>query len=269
MSADVPVSSGNAQPVAPAPQPATFGSDLPAWPQVDFSEFGEVESRPLSRVQKLTAQYMARNWVMIPHVTHHDDADITDLEHRRKARNAAGEAVKLTLLPYLIKAVVEALKAFPQFNASLDGSGRNLVLKKYFHIGVAVDTRFGLLVPVIRDCDRKSVVELAAELQAISLKARDKGLSMAEMSGGCFTISSLGSFGGTAFTPIVNAPEVAILGVTRSQEKPRRSAGDAIDWRQTLPLSLSYDHRVINGADAARFTARLAELLGAVEALEG
>ncbi|TLX71332.1 dihydrolipoamide acetyltransferase [Pseudomonas nicosulfuronedens] len=269
MSADVPVSAGNAKPTAAAQPPTTFGSDLPVWPQVDFSEFGEVESRPLSRVQKLTAQYMSRNWVMIPHVTHQDDADITALEHQRKARNAAGEAVKLTLLPYLIKAVVEALKAFPQFNASLDGSGKNLVLKKYFHIGVAVDTRFGLLVPVLRDCDRKSVAELAAELQAISLKARDKGLSMAEMSGGCFTISSLGSFGGTGFTPIVNAPEVAILGVTRTQEKPRRGADDGIDWRQVLPLSLSYDHRVINGADAARFTARLAELLGTVEALEG
>lgn len=269
MSADVPVSAGNAKPAVSAPAPMTFGSDLPAWPQVDFSEFGEVESRPLSRIQKLTAQYMSRNWVMIPHVTHQDDADITVLESQRKARNAAGEAVKLTLLPYLIKAVVEALKAFPQFNASLDGSGKNLVLKKYFHIGVAVDTRFGLLVPVLRDCDRKSVAELAAELQSISLKAREKGLSMAEMSGGCFTISSLGSFGGTAFTPIVNAPEVAILGVTRAQEKPRRGAGDQIDWRLVLPLSLSYDHRVVNGADAARFTAKLAELLADVDSLEG
>ncbi|UXJ50195.1 2-oxo acid dehydrogenase subunit E2 [Pseudomonas citronellolis] len=267
MSADVSVSAGT-KPAVSAQEPVTFGSDLPAWPQVDFSEFGEVESRPLSRVQNLTAKYMSRNWVMVPHVTHHDDADITELERQRKARNAAGEAVKLTLLPYLIKAVVGALKAFPQFNASLDGSGKNLVLKKYFHIGVAVDTRFGLLVPVLRDCDRKSVEELAAELQAISLKARDKGLSMAEMSGGCFTISSLGSFGGTAFTPIVNAPEVAILGVTRTQEKPRRGVDDQIDWRQVLPLSLSYDHRVINGADAARFTAKLAELLAAADTLE-
>ncbi|MNF22409.1 Dihydrolipoyllysine-residue acetyltransferase component of pyruvate dehydrogenase complex [compost metagenome] len=264
MSADVPVT----KPTVVEQAPATFGSELPAWPQVDFSEFGEIETRPLSRVQKLTAQYMARNWVMIPHVTHQDDADITELEARRKARNAAGEATKLTLLPYLIKAVVGALKSFPQFNASLDGSGKNLVLKKYFNIGVAVDTRFGLLVPVLRDCDRKSIAELAAELQAISTKARDKGLSMAEMSGGCFTISSLGSFGGTAFTPIVNAPEVAILGVTRAQEKPRRGGDDAIDWRQVLPLSLSYDHRVINGADAARFTAKLAELLGEPGVLE-
>lgn len=264
MSADVPAT----KPVVAEQVPATFGSDLPAWPQVDFSEFGEIETRPLSRVQKLTAQYMARNWVMIPHVTHNDDADITELEVQRKARNTAGEVTKLTLLPYLIKAVVAALKGFPQFNASLDGSGKNLVLKKYFNIGVAVDTRFGLLVPVLRDCDRKSIAELAAELQAISTKARDKGLSMAEMSGGCFTISSLGSFGGTAFTPIVNAPEVAILGVTRAQEKPRRGRDDGIDWRQVLPLSLSYDHRVINGADAARFTAKLAELLEDSAALE-
>jgi pyruvate dehydrogenase E2 component (dihydrolipoamide acetyltransferase) len=249
-------------------KPVAFGSDLPQWPQVDFSEFGEVESKPLSRVQKLTAQYMSRNWVMIPHVTHNDEADITALEAQRKARNTSGEATKLTLLPYLIKAVVEALKSFPQFNASLDGSGKNLVLKKYFHIGVAVDTRFGLLVPVLRDCDKKSLSELAAELQSISTKARDKGLSMAEMSGGCFTISSLGSFGGTSFTPIVNAPEVAILGVTRADDKPRRGVNDVIDWRLMLPLSLSYDHRVINGADAARFTAKLAQLLADVTALE-
>lgn len=264
MSADVPVTKSAVAEQAPA----TFGSDLPAWPQVDFSEFGEIETRPLSRVQKLTAQYMARNWVMIPHVTHNDDADITELEVQRKARNAAGEATKLTLLPYLIKAAVAALQSFPQFNASLDGSGKHLVLKKYFNIGVAVDTRFGLLVPVLRDCDRKSVAELAAELQTISTKARDKGLSMAEMSGGCFTISSLGSFGGTGFTPIVNAPEVAILGVTRAQEKPRRGSDGGIEWRQVLPLSLSYDHRVINGADAARFTAKLAELLADPAALE-
>lgn len=264
MSADVPVTKSAVAEQAPA----TFGSDLPAWPQVDFSEFGEIETRPLSRVQKLTAQYMARNWVMIPHVTHNDDADITELEVQRKTRNAAGEATKLTLLPYLIKAAVAALQSFPQFNSSLDGSGKNLVLKKYFNIGVAVDTRFGLLVPVLRDCDRKSVAELAAELQTISTKARDKGLSMAEMSGGCFTISSLGSFGGTGFTPIVNAPEVAILGVTRAQEKPRRGRDDGIEWRQVLPLSLSYDHRVINGADAARFTAKLAELLADPAALE-
>jgi len=251
-----------------AEKPVAFGSDLPQWPQVDFSEFGEVESKPLSRVQKLTAQYMSRNWVMIPHVTHNDKADITELEASRKSRNQDEPAVKLTLLPYLIKAAVAALQAYPQFNASLDGSGKHLVLKKYFHIGVAVDTRFGLLVPVLRDCDRKSVAEIAAELQAITTKARDKGLSMAEMSGGCFTISSLGSFGGTSFTPIVNAPEVAILGVTRAQEKPRRGADDGIEWRLTLPLSLSYDHRVVNGADAARFTAKLAQLLGDVNALE-
>lgn len=269
MSVESPAAKQPSTTPAAQPAPAAFGSDLPAWPQVDFSEFGEIETRPLSRVQALTGKYMARNWVMIPHVTHHDEADITALEVQRKALNDAGAATKLTLLPYLIKAVVGALQSLPQFNASLDGSGKNLVMKKYFHIGVAVDTRFGLLVPVLRDCDSKSIAELAAELQAISTKARDKGLSMAEMSGGCFTISSLGSVGGTAFTPIVNAPEVAILGVTRTQEKPRRGSGDAIEWRQSLPLSLSYDHRVINGADAARFAAKLAQLLADPAALEG
>ena len=268
MSVESPAAKQPSNTQAASVAPLKFGSDLPAWPQVDFGEFGEIETRPLSRVQALTGKYMARNWVMIPHVTHHDDADITELDVRRKALNEAGATTRLTLLPYLIKAVVGALQSLPQFNASLDGSGRNLVLKKYFHIGVAVDTKFGLLVPVLRDCDRKTIHELAAELQTISAKARDKGLAMSEMTGGCFTISSLGSFGGTAFTPIVNAPEVAILGVTRTQEKPRRGAGDAIDWRQMLPLSLSYDHRVINGADAARFTARLAELLADPAALE-
>ncbi|MFV9650345.1 2-oxo acid dehydrogenase subunit E2 [Pseudomonas citrulli] len=251
-----------------AHKPVVFGSDLPPWPQVDFTEFGEVESKPLSRVQKLTAQYMSRNWVMIPHVTHNDEADITELELSRKARNQDAPAAKLTLLPYLIKAAVAALQAYPQFNASLDGTGKSLIFKKYFHIGVAVDTRFGLLVPVLRDCDQKSIAQIAAELQVITSKARDKGLSMAEMSGGCFTISSLGSFGGTSFTPIVNAPEVAILGVTRAQEKPCRGADDGIDWRLTLPLSLSYDHRVVNGADAARFTSKLSQLLGDVKTLE-
>ncbi|CAI8782459.1 2-oxo acid dehydrogenase subunit E2 [Pseudomonas serbica] len=269
MSVENPVAKQSSQPAVERVAQPAFGSDLPPWPQVDFSEFGEIETRALSRVQVLTAKYMARNWVTIPHVTHHDDADITDLEQQRKAQNEAGLDTKLTLLPYLIKAVVGALQSFPQFNASLDGTGKNLVFKKYFHIGVAVDTRFGLLVPVLRDCDRKSIHELAAELQAITTKARDKGLSMAEMSGGSFTISSLGSFGGTAFTPIVNAPEVAILGVTRAQEKPRRGNGDAIEWSLVLPLSLSYDHRVVNGADAARFTARLAALLAEPAALEG
>lgn len=245
-----------------AAQPArAFGADLPPWPQVDFAEFGPIEVIPLSRLQKLTGNYLARNWVTIPHVTHHDDADITEVELKRRKANAAAPVEKLSLLPYLIKAVVAALKEFPRFNASLDAASTRLVLKKYFHIGVAVDTRFGLLVPVLKDCDTKSIPELARELAAVSGKARDKGLTLAEMSGGCFTISSLGGIGGTGFSPIINAPELAILGVTRTQLKPRPYENGEIEWRQALPLSLSYDHRVINGADAARFTAFLARVL--------
>ena len=176
------VNTGQGEATAPA-----FGANLPPWPQVDFAEFGEVEVKPVSRIQKLTGAFLSRNWLTVPHVTHHDDADITSLESYRKARNDANPAVKLTPLVFLIKAVVRAMQEFPQFNASLDGDGKNIVLKKYFHIGVAVDTRFGLLVPVLRDCDKKSVEELSVELAAISQKAREKGLSMAEMSGGCFS----------------------------------------------------------------------------------
>ncbi|MBD8561841.1 2-oxo acid dehydrogenase subunit E2 [Pseudomonas fluorescens] len=258
MTSDVPSSSAalSATHVSDA-----FGAELPPWPQVDFAEFGAIETVPLSRLQKLTGGYLSRNWLTIPHVTHHDDADITELEHERQKSNAADPAVKFSLLPYLIKAVVAALEAFPQFNASLDASGKNLVLKKYFHIGVAVDTKFGLLVPVLRDCDSKGIPELGQELATLSAKAREKGLTMAEMSGGCFSISSLGGLGGTGFTPIINAPEVAILGVTRTVTRPRPTADDGIEWRQMLPLSLSYDHRVVNGADAARFTAFLARTL--------
>ena len=245
-----------------------FGTDLPPWPQVDFGEFGATETVPLSRLQKLAGGFLSRNWVTIPHVTHHDDADITELEVRRQKNNAANAAVKITLLPYLIKAAVAALQAFPQFNASLDTSGGNLVLKKYFNVGVAVDTRQGLLVPVLRDCDQKSIVELADEIAFLSGKARDKGLSLREMSGGCFSISSLGGVGGTGFTPVINAPEVAILGVTRTQLKPRPATVTEVEWRQMLPLSLSYDHRVVNGADAARFTAFLASALADPARLE-
>ncbi|REG58462.1 pyruvate dehydrogenase E2 component (dihydrolipoamide acetyltransferase) [Paraburkholderia sp. BL6669N2] len=247
--------------------PTGIGANLPPWPQVDFTEFGEVEVKPVSRIQKLTGAFLSRNWLTIPHVTHQDDADITTLEIFRKAYNDGGPAIKLTPLVFLIKAAIRALQEFPQFNASLDGDGKNLVLKKYFHIGVAVDTRFGLLVPVLRDCDKKSVLELAAELTAVSLKAREKGLSMAEMSGGCFSISSLGGFGGTGFTPIINAPEVAILGVTKTRLAPQPSDDGGVDWRKMLPLSLSYDHRVINGADAARFTAFIAATLADPHAL--
>lgn len=235
--------------------------NLPPWPEVDFSEFGEVAQEPLSRIQTLTASFLHRNWVSIPHVTHNDQLDITDLEIHRKA--LADKGIKITPLAFQLKAVVAALKEFPRFNASLDGTGKNLVLKKYFHIGIAVDTPAGLLVPVIRDCDKKSVEELAEEIRAISEKARTKGLTMAEMSGGCFTISALGGIGGTSFTPIINAPEVAILGVTRSQWTPTRGEGDELVWRQMMPVSLSYDHRVINGADAAKFCRYLDEVMTA------
>jgi pyruvate dehydrogenase E2 component (dihydrolipoamide acetyltransferase) len=248
-------------------EPPRFGADLPPWPQADFASFGEIEVKPLPRMRRIAAGFLARNWVMIPHVTHQDEADISELEVQRKAINAGDAAVKLTLLPFLVKAVVATLQAHPQFNASLDVASGNVVYKKYFHIGIAVDTPNGLLVPVIRDCDRKSLAELGREIAAISEKARTKGLALAEMSGGCFSISSLGGIGGTAFTPIINAPEVAILGVCKAQWKPTRAADDAIAWQLMLPLSLSYDHRLINGADAARFTRHLAGVLASSEAL--
>ena len=230
------------------------------WPIVDFSEFGEVEVRKLSKIQKLTGAFLSRNWVAIPHVTHNDDADITDMEVRRKAY--ASEA-KVTPVVVLVKVLAEALARFPVFNSSLDLANKSLLLKKYIHVGVAVDTPNGLLVAVIRDCDKKGLGEIAGELGALAEKARIKGLSMAEMSGGSMTISSLGHIGGTSFTPIVNAPEVAILGVTRSQMKPAPAPDGEIAWRQMLPLSLSYDHRVINGADAARFCRFVADRLAA------
>ncbi|MGF7150188.1 pyruvate dehydrogenase E2 component (dihydrolipoamide acetyltransferase) [Sphingomonas zeicaulis] len=233
---------------------------LAPWPTGDFSMFGEVEQRPLSKIQKFVAAFLGRNWVAIPHVTHNDDADITALEERRKAHNADG-GIKLTAVPLLVKVLADALGAFPQFNASLDPASGMLTLKKYVHVGVAVDTPGGLLVPVIRDCDRKSVGEIATEIVAISEKARTRGLSMAEMSGGCITLTSLGHIGGTSFTPIINAPEVAILGVTRARPVPVPAEEGGIAWRQMLPLSLSYDHRVINGADAARFCRFVADRL--------
>jgi pyruvate dehydrogenase E2 component (dihydrolipoamide acetyltransferase) len=250
------------------PKPSQMGTPIQP-PSSDFSLFGEIEKKPLSRVQQFAAAVLARSYQTIPHVTHHDEADVTDLETLRKAL-ASRHASKITLVSLLIKAVVLALRQFPQFNASLDADGRHLIFKKYFHVGVAVDTPVGLLVPVIRDCDRKTVPTIADELATISAKARSKGLALAEMSGGCFSISSLGSIGGTAFTPIINAPEVAILGVTSTQWKPRRpdDGGDTVSWRQVLPLSLSYDHRVINGADAARFTRYLAQCLQDPQALD-
>ena len=245
----------------PAAQ-ASSGLGVAAMPKIDFSKFGDIETVKLSRIKAISGSNLHRNWVTVPHVTQHDEADITELEAFRKASKPIAEeqGTKLTPIAFLIKAVVAALKKYPQFNASLHESGDQLVMKKYFHIGVAVDTPDGLVVPVIRDCDQKSLLELAGELITLSQKARDKKLSPNEMQGGCFSISSLGGIGGTSFTPIVNAPEVAILGVSRSQMKPVWD-GDSFQPRLMLPLSLSYDHRVIDGAAAARFTVYLAQML--------
>ena len=242
------------------------GLNLLPWPKVDFAKFGEIEEQPLSRIKKISGANLARNWAMIPHVTQHDEADITELEAFRKQLGAENKDLKVTPLVFQIKAVVAALKAFPAFNASLDAGGEKLILKKYFHIGIAVDTPDGLVVPVIRDADQKGLLTLAAELGEISRKARDKKLGAAEMSGGCFSISSLGGIGGTGFTPIVNAPEVAILGVSKAQTKPVWNGKDFAP-RLMLPLSLSYDHRVVDGAAAARFTAFLAAQLGDIRRL--
>jgi len=242
------------------------GLNLLPWPQIDFAKFGEIEERPLSRIQKISGANLARNWAMIPHVTQHEDADITELEAFRKQLGAEHPELKISPLVFQIKAVVAALKAFPQFNASLDASGEHLIMKKYFNIGIAVDTPDGLVVPVIRDADRKGLLDLAQELGEISKKARDKKLGPAEMSGGCFSISSLGGIGGTYFTPIVNAPEVAILGVSKAALKPVWN-GKEFAPRLVLPLSLSYDHRVIDGALAARFAVFLAARLGDIRRL--
>ncbi|HVI57992.1 MAG TPA: dihydrolipoyllysine-residue acetyltransferase [Luteimonas sp.] len=239
------------------------GLNLLPWPKVDFAKFGEVEVKPLSKIKKISGANLARNWAMIPHVTQHDDADITELEALRVALNKENEkaGIKLTMLAFIMKASVAALQKYPDFNSSLDASGENLTLKKYFHVGFAADTPNGLVVPVVRDCDRKGVIEIARETGELAKKARDGKLGPAEMSGGCFSISSLGGIGGTSFTPIVNAPEVAILGVSKSAMKPVWN-GEKFKPRLVLPLSLSYDHRVIDGAAAARFTAYLAQLLG-------
>jgi pyruvate dehydrogenase E2 component (dihydrolipoamide acetyltransferase) len=242
---------------------STLLSRLAAWPVVNFADFGQVAVKPLSRLQKLTGSFLGRNWVTIPHVTHHDEIDITDLERRRQAWNLEHPETKVTIVILLIKAMVSALIEFPQFNASLSEDGNAVILKKYFNIGMAVDTPNGLLVAVISDCDRKNVGELALEVTSIVAKARSKGLSLAEMSGSSICITSLGHIGGTGFTPIINAPDVAILGVMRTREQPRRGANDEVVWRQMLPLSLSYDHRIINGADAARFLINIGKALNA------
>ncbi|WP_166836787.1 pyruvate dehydrogenase complex dihydrolipoyllysine-residue acetyltransferase [Rheinheimera pleomorphica] len=242
----------------------SMGFDLIAWPKVDFAKFGEVEAKPLSRIQKLSGANLHRNWVRIPHVTQFDEADITGLEDFRKEQNALAEkkklGVKYTPLVFIMKAVAKALEEFPTFCSSLSEDGQSLILKKYVHLGIAVDTPNGLVVPVVKDVNKKGIIELSRELQDISVKAREGKLTSADMQGGCFTISSLGGIGGTAFTPIVNAPEVAILGVSKSDIKPKWN-GKEFEPKLMLPLSVSYDHRVIDGALAARFTATLASYL--------
>jgi pyruvate dehydrogenase E2 component (dihydrolipoamide acetyltransferase) len=246
-----------------APGGGSFsGFNFPPLPKVDFSRFGKVTEQPLSRIRKLSAGFLHRNWVGIPHVTQHDEADITDMESFRKshAADAQKQGFKLTPLVFLIKASVMALKQFPQFNASLDLSGENLILKAYYNIGIAVDTAEGLMVPVLRECDRKGMMELARELSEVSARAREQKLKPDDIQGGCFSISSLGGIGGTAFTPIINAPEVAIMGVSRARMQPVWD-GHAFQPRLMLPLSVSYDHRVIDGAAAARFTRYLASQL--------
>ena len=244
------------------------GLQIPEMPVVDFSKFGAIENKPLSRIKKLSGAFLHRNWVSIPHITQHDETDITDMEAFRKQLGTeyAAQGIKITPLVFLLKAVVATLQRFPDFNASLDPSGENLILKKYFHIGVAVDTPEGLVVPVLRDVNQKGIVQLAKELGEISIRAREKKITAAEMQGGCFTISSLGGIGGTAFTPIINAPEVAILGVSKSSIKPVWK-NDKFEPRLILPFSLSYDHRVIDGAAGARFTTYLAQMLADVRRL--
>jgi pyruvate dehydrogenase E2 component (dihydrolipoamide acetyltransferase) len=247
---------------ASAPSAAGVGGiELLPWPKVDFAKFGPVESKPLSRIKKISGANLHRNWVMIPHVTNHDDADITDLEQFRVQLNKENEksGVRVSMLAFMIKAACSTLKKFPEFNSSLDGD--NLVLKKYYHIGFAADTPNGLVVPVIRDADKKGVIEIAREMGDLAKLARDGKLKPDQMQGGTFTISSLGGIGGVYFTPIINAPEVAIMGVCRSFWKQVSTDGKTSSWRFMLPLSLSWDHRVIDGAAAARFNVHFAGLL--------
>ncbi|MDH5545225.1 MAG: dihydrolipoyllysine-residue acetyltransferase [Gammaproteobacteria bacterium] len=238
------------------------GLGVAPMPEIDFSQWGEIEEKPLTKINKLTGQFLHRNWVTIPHVTQFDEADITDLESFRKSmvHEYKEKGVKLTMLVFLMKAVVSALREYPRFNSSLDATGENLILKKYFNVGIAVDTPDGLVVPVVKDVDRKTLIELAHELTELSIKARDKKLKPSDMQGGSISISSLGGIGGTKFTPIVNAPEVAILGVSRSKMQPVWN-GKEFEPRLILPMSLSYDHRVIDGADGARFTSFLSRVL--------
>jgi pyruvate dehydrogenase E2 component (dihydrolipoamide acetyltransferase) len=245
-----------------------LGLNLPALPQVDFSKFGGIEVKPLSRIRKLSGGFLHRNWVSIPHVTQHDEADITELEAFRKAQaeEAKKQGIKFTMLGFLLKASVVALKQFPEFNSSLSADGESLTLKHYYHIGVAVDTPNGLVVPVIRDVDKKGLLELARDLGEVSERMRGGKIAPADVQGGCFSISSLGGIGGTLFTPIINAPEVAILGVGKAVMKPVWD-GKTFQPRLMLPLSLSYDHRVIDGAQGARFVSFLTQTLADIRRL--
>jgi pyruvate dehydrogenase E2 component (dihydrolipoamide acetyltransferase) len=242
------------------PKGSGAGLDLIPWPKVDFAKFGEIEGKPLSRIRKFSKANLARNWVMIPHVTQFDEADVTELEAFRDQinRSNANSGIKVTMLAFILKALVAVLTEFPEFNSSLDGD--NLILKKYFHLGFAADTPNGLIVPVVRDVDKKGVMQIARETSELAALARDGKLKLTDIQGGCFTVSSLGGIGGTAFTPIINAPEVAILGVSRLAQKPVYRAGAFIP-RLILPLSLSYDHRVIDGAAAARFITHLSTVI--------
>lgn len=252
----------SAAPAAPGPW------SLPAAPEVDFSKFGEIETVPLGRIRKLSGAHLHRSWLGIPHVTQFDEADITDLESFRKEQKeaVARDGVSLTFMPFLLTACAAALRAMPRFNSSLAPDGEQLILKKYLHVGVAVDTPNGLVVPVVRDVDSKGVIALARELGELSAKAREGKLLPGDMQGGCFSISSLGGIGGTQFSPVVNAPEVAILGVSRAQTKPVWNGTEFVP-RVMLPLALSYDHRVIDGAEGVRFTTYLARLLGDIRTL--
>ena len=254
------IAGGGAAPASAGAGGGSNGLNLLPWPKVDFAKFGPVESQPLSRIKKVSGANLARNWVMIPHVTNNDDADITELEALRLQLNRENEkaGIKVTMLAFIVRACVAALKKFPEFNASLDGD--NLILKRYYHIGFAADTPNGLVVPVIKDADRKGVLEIATETTELAAKARQGKLAPTDMQGGTFSISSLGGIGGTYFTPIINAPEVAILGVSRSAMKPVWN-GKEFAPRLILPLSLSYDHRVVDGAAGARFNAYLTGLL--------
>ena len=247
---------------------AAAGTGIPPIPAVDFSRFGEVETRPLGRIKRISGPHLHRSWVNVPHVTNHDEADVTDLEAFRRSikDEAAAAGVRITLLAFVTKAVAATLGEFPTFNASLSPDGGSIVLKKYVHVGIAVDTPSGLMVPVLRDADRKGVYDLAREMAELGARAREGGLKSDELQGGTFTISSLGGIGGTAFTPIINAPEVAILGLSRARMTPVWD-GAAFQPRLMLPLDLSWDHRVVDGAEAARFLAHLARLLADVRRL--